>query len=165
MSRAEELVRLLDLAPQFIDPNPERSHIDGLEHNLRVATLARRWATGVNWDPRYGSDMIDQVTFMGLVHDLARPLSDPFHGEVIAEIVRDMVPEAHYHVLRTHGLYQAWIMHGEPVGIDFSVSWHRLAQALSAWEVASFATDFQPRPIMRKTEAVTLIYKICDGRM
>jgi hypothetical protein len=166
MGRAAELIRLLDMAPQFVDPNPGRDHIDGLEHNLRVATLANRWAMGMAWP--IGTDttkFINEITFMGLVHDLARPLSDPYHGEVIAEIVRDMVEWDTYNVLRTHGQYQAAWVHKDPAEIlEPNASWRYLGKALCAWEVGSFMTNWH-FTTLTKTDAVTLIYKICEGHL
>jgi hypothetical protein len=164
MARAEELVRLLYLSESIIDGNEDRNHITGLEHSLRVATLARRWIEGAHLDPHYANRLENQVTFMGLVHDLARPLSDPFHGEVIAEIVRDMVDDDIYHVLRTHGEYQARFMHKDPSMVrDPKARYVALAEAMCAWEIASFA-DIWVHDTMTRMEAVTLIYKICDGR-
>jgi predicted HD phosphohydrolase len=153
MARADELIRLLYLSAETSDGNPDRSHITNLEHNLRVATLARRHASEDT-----------ELIFMALVHDLARPLSDPYHGEVIAEIVRDMVGYENYHVLRTHGQYQAELIHGSEVSPTLSgVSWHRAAQRLCAWEVASFDKNWS-LPTMTLDEAEEIIQAICKGR-
>jgi hypothetical protein len=153
MARAEELTRLLYLSAETSDGNPDRSHITNLEHNLRVATLARRH------DPEN-----NELIFMALVHDLARPLTDAFHGEAIAEIVRDMVSDETYHVLRTHGEYQAEVVHGSEVSPTLSgVPWHRAAQRLCAWEVGSFNKDWDIAT-MTIDEAIEVIEKICQGR-
>lgn len=122
-SRLAEVTRLLNLAADYHDPNLGRDHITGLEHALRVAYLCETTS--------------DELAFVGLVHDLARPLNDVHHGEVIAEIVRDRVSTGAYHVLRTHGEHQAAIMHGTrpPLG---SAHWSSMARKLAAAEVKSF---------------------------
>ena len=121
-------MRLLRLAERYRDPNPERSHITGLEHALRVAGLA------CDADPRDGYDL----TFVGLVHDLARPLNEIYHGEVMAEIVRDVVCDEAYQILRTHGEYQALLMRNAelPRGDE---SWRPLAKLFAELEMCSFS--------------------------
>src|SRR6185503_1820396 len=94
-----------------------------------VATLARRH------DP-----MDVEMQFVALVHDLARPLSDIYHGEVMAEIVRDMVWHNRYKVLQRHGDYQANVMYGHE--LDRSVPWDSDASKLCAWEFASFSKSW-----------------------
>lgn len=149
MSRAAELSRLLYMSADSVDGNEDRNHITGLEHALRVATLAKRH------NPAW------ENVFVGLVHDLARPLSDIYHGEVIAEIVRDLVSRKSYDVLRTHGQYQEWHIHGAK--LDSSVPWHREGKALCAWEVASFAKDWAYQT-MDLGEALFVINLVCGDR-
>lgn len=150
MARADELKRLLLMSAGTSDGNPDRSHITNLEHNLRVATLARRFSGGDT-----------ELTFMALIHDLARPLSDPYHGEVIAEIVRDMVSDITYNILRTHGQYQASVIHGTPV--DETTTWHKYAMWLCGWEITSFKHSWDI-PTMTIDEAYDVIDAICQGR-
>ena len=152
MARADELIRLLYMSAATSDGNPDRCHITNLEHNLRVATLAKRHVPDE-----------DEIIFMALVHDFARPLNDVFHGEVIAEMVRDMVSPRVYHVLRTHGAYQSWKIHGEPVDIDFAAPHHALAMKLCGWEFGSFSKDWN-LTTMSIDEAEEVIHKICKGR-
>lgn len=137
------------MSADSIDGNEDRCHITGLDHALRVATLAKRHR------------QLPEVTFMALVHDLARPLSDPYHGEVIAEVVRDIVSEINYNVLRTHGEYQSAYIHGHEV--DESVPWHNMAKSLCAWEVGSFAQDWSI-PTMTIEEAIKLIEDMVGDR-
>lgn len=117
--RSDEGIRLLHLSAAYRDPNPGRDHITGLDHALRVAWL--------------GSRVSDEMAFIGLVHDLARPLNDVRHGEVIAEVVQDRVSPAAYLALRDHGAHQSAIMHGTP-----APNRDRMAVQLAAFEVRSF---------------------------
>lgn len=103
--RAYEITRLLDLSAEYFDPNPGRSHINGQVHALRVATLMYNFGTTIS------QDAAEFLGFAGLIHDLGRPLNDIYHGELIAEAVRDRVPLYIYHILRTHGYYQEALVH------------------------------------------------------
>jgi hypothetical protein len=154
MSRASELNRLFMWSLDYRDGNKDRNHINGMEHALRVATLAKRHAPND-----------EELIFAALVHDLARPLSDPFHGEVIAEICRDLVREELYWVLRTHGEYQADYIH-ETDFVDETTPWHRTAVALCAWEIASFERNWDDRfpRLMEPFEAYVLINRVCGNR-
>jgi hypothetical protein len=136
--RVIEMVRLLGMADDYNDPNPERSHITGLDHALRLASLLEYRTQ----DPL--------LAFAGLVHDLARPLNDVFHGEIVAEIVRDRVPSYIYHVLRTHGQYQEAIMHHLPQPVQppevveeckpFNLQ--KLALMFAACEALTFSPEY-----------------------
>ena len=139
MSRLAEVVRLLRLAARYTDPNPGRGHISGLTHALRVGALGLR--------------VSDELGFVGLVHDLARPLTDVGHGEVVAEIVRDRVSDHAYHLLRTHGAYQAALLHDTPVPDE---PWTRGAVQLAAFETASFAPGYA-RPELDVHQAHALL--------
>ena len=139
------------MSEESIDGNEDRNHITGLEHALRVATLA------------YRHDPFSEMVFVGLVHDLARPLSDPFHGEVMAEIVRDMVSDVSYNVLRTHGLYQEAHIHGTE--LDTTTAWHTDGLTLCAWEIASFRKPWNfPFTTMSVDDAISIINDVCKGR-
>lgn len=132
-------MRLLRIAARYHDPNEDRSHINGRLHALRVGGAM----------DQYG----DELGFIGLVHDLARPLNDVFHGEVIAEMVRDRVSAVNYLVLREHGKFQDAIVHNRELrdwpastlgllpsqAVDFQIVSGMLAGA----EVASFSRDYQ----------------------
>lgn len=120
--RIQEVMRLLMMSKDYVDPNPGRDHINGLEHALRCAGL------GANQD--------QETSFIGLVHDLARPLSEVHHGEVMAEIVRDRISERGYNILRTHGEYQSAIMHGYDLPAH---SWQRDAMRFAGYEMRSFS--------------------------
>lgn len=45
----------------------------------------------------------DALVFCGLVHDAAKPLSVINHPAIVAEIVRDRIPDADVEMLRMHG--------------------------------------------------------------
>ena len=120
--RAREVTRLLHLSADYRDPNPGRSHITGLDHALRCAAL--------------GDD--DEAAFLGLVHDLARPLNDVHHGEIMAWIVRDRVSDTGYHILRTHGQYQSAIIHGHDLPDH---PWQRDAARFAGHEARSFQAE------------------------
>lgn len=150
MTRAHELCRLLYMSAEYVDPNQIRSHISGLEHALRVATMAKRY------------DSEPTMVFIALVHDLARPLSDIYHGEVMAEIVRDMVDEKYYHVLRTHGQYQDWLLNGTK--LDSTTPWYQDGMRLASWEMASFDVDWSLRTIYLE-EGIWIIQNFCGDRI
>jgi hypothetical protein len=100
--RAGHLITMLGMADDYRDPCPGRGHITGLDHALRLALMMEQRTD----DP--------QLHLAAIVHDLARPLNDVHHGEIVAEIVRDRVHPAVYHLLRTHGTYQDAVVHGRP---------------------------------------------------
>lgn len=137
------------MSQTYRDPNEDRKHITGMDHALRVATLAER----------HGARM--EMVFAGLVHDLARPLSDIFHGEVIAEITRDLVSQVTYDVLRTHGEYQAAYIHGYRP--DEDTPWHKDSKALCAWEIGSFNKEWD-LPLMDIFKARQIIWNVCGTR-
>lgn len=103
---------------------------------------------------------------MALVHDIARPLSDIYHGEVIAEVVRDMVDEDIYNVLRTHGEYQSRLIHGfKGIPTFKDDPWNYLAEKLCAWEAFSFTKTWPTNiPMMTLDEAVEVIKDVCGDR-
>lgn len=100
--RAAQLIEYLGQADDYRDPCPGRDHITGLDHALRLALMMEQRTDD------------QQLQLAAVIHDLARPLNDVHHGEVIAEIVRDRVHPAVYHLLRTHGQYQDAVVHGTP---------------------------------------------------
>lgn len=138
--RVIEVIRLLDLSKDYYDPNESRNHISGFVHALRVAELLEHIGKKNPW-----------FAFAGLVHDLARPLNDIYHGEIIAEVVRDRVPAYIYHILRTHGLYQEAIMHNleNPVLEEKVIeecqpfNFQKLALMFAANEELSFAVEYK----------------------
>jgi predicted HD phosphohydrolase len=96
-SAYRELVRLLT-EPEYADwrdPNAGRDRVTALDHARQAATRAER----------AGAD--DDQIVMTLVHDAARPLSDVYHGAVIAEIMREHLRADCYHALVHHGTFQA----------------------------------------------------------
>lgn len=139
MSRLAEVVRLLRISARYVDPNPGRNHISGLTHALRVGALGLR--------------VSDELGLVGLVHDLARPLTDTHHGEAVAEIVRDRVSDHAYHLLRTHGAYQAALLHDTPIPDE---PWTHAAVQLAAFEAASFAAGYA-RPELDVDQAHELL--------
>lgn len=100
--RTDNLITMLGQADDYYDPCPGRGHITGLDHALRLAMMMEQRTP----DP--------QLHLAAIVHDLARPLNDVHHGEIVAEIVRDRVHPAVYHLLRTHGEYQDAVVHHHP---------------------------------------------------
>jgi hypothetical protein len=151
MTRASELTRLLSISANYFDCNEERKHINGQQHALRVASLATRH------DP---SDA--EMIFTALVHDLGKPLSEPHHGEVIAEIVRDLVSEKRYQVLRTHAHYQAVHAFDVDYDLDLNAPWHEDAMKMCAWEIASF--EKRNLRLMEFSEAIWYINMFCGDR-
>lgn len=141
--RVTELIRLLHNSAAYTDQTKGRNGITGQQHALRCAALAGRHA----------ADPCGEEALLGLVHDLARPLNDVHHGEIIAEIVRDRVSAEAYQVLRTHGSYQTAIVHGTGFPIQ---PWSARARTLAAQELASFSTNYSG-PEMSLQDAETLI--------
>lgn len=142
-ARVAEVRRLLRLSAAYTDSTPGRGGISGQTHALRCAALAAQHARHPD------------APFIALIHDLGRPLNDVHHGEVIAEIVRDRVTPLAYTVLRTHGAYQAAVVHGTaPPQLRFDI--HRVALQLSGYEVRSFAAHYDG-PEMSLADADALI--------
>jgi hypothetical protein len=151
--RALEVKRLLDLSGTYRDPNSSRSHITGLQHALRVTALLYKRLVKDEAHP--------DLPFAGLVHDLARPLNDVYHGEIIAEVVRDRVDDLTYSVLKTHGQYQEAIMHGRDPVMIYSPKFHKFAMIFARCEEASFTTD-PYCPAITYDHALTMIYNYLD---
>lgn len=126
MNRVDIMLGLLHASGGYRDGNPGRDHITGQEHALRCAAL--------------GEQVSGELGFIGLVHDLGRPLSEEWHGEVMAEIVRDRVSADAYHVLRTHGEFQTALNHGLPWPYE-DAPWYRTARRFVGIEVRSFANE------------------------
>lgn len=135
--------RLFRLSACYVDQTPGRDGITGMQHALRTAGLARD----------YGFH--EDSAFVGLCHDLARPLNDVHHGEVIAEMVRDRVSEDAYHILRTHGEFQSAVVHNTDWPHQ-EQPWFKTAQQLAAFEVRSFNVDYDG-PTLSAVEAVELL--------
>lgn len=66
--RLTEVMKLLLHSATYRDQTPGREHITGFVHALRCA----------------GFEGTTEEKFVALVHDLARPLNDAYHGEVIS---------------------------------------------------------------------------------
>lgn len=122
-TRLTEVLRLLDLSADYVDQTPGRSGITGQQHALRCAGLAQF------------SNHRDAV-FVALTHDLARPLNDVHHGEVVAWMVKDRVSTEAFDVLRTHGAFQSAVVHGTPMPQG------HMARQLAGYEVRSFQPNF-----------------------
>lgn len=152
MTRASELTRLLSISANYYVCDKDGTSFNGQDHSLRLATLAKRH------DP---SDA--EMVFTSLVHDLARPLSDQYHGEVMAEIVRDLVSEKRYQVLRTHGHYLAVIAFRIDYDLDPNAPWHADALKLCGWEVSA-CDSTQKFHAMDFAEAVWYIDKFCGDK-
>lgn len=141
--RLTEVKRLLCKSENYVDQTPGRDGITGLQHALRTAGLGRD----------YGFH--EDSAFIGLIHDLARPLNDVHHGEVMAEMVRDRASDDAYHILRTHGEFQSAVVHKTPWPHQ-DAPWFKIAKQLAAFELRSFDTDYDG-PVMAITEALELL--------
>lgn len=157
--RAFEVLRMFDLSASYFDPNQGRNHISGQEHALRCAALLNQRSKDL-WLP-----------FAGLIHDLGRPLNDVHHGEVIAEIVRDRVPEYIYYILYTHGQYQDAIMHNnetpnQPSHILASRGdkndFQKLAVMFAACEDLSFTPTIEVDSLWSYNVAKSLIVEVLN---
>lgn len=142
--RLTEMYRLLDHSAHYVDQTVGRGHITGLTHALRCAALAQFHL------------FRREAQFVALVHDLARPLNDIHHGEVMAEMVRDRVSPEAYEVLRTHGLFQSSIVHSTPPPVLSSQNAQVYAMQLADAERASFSIGWRGRA-MKLPEARALI--------
>lgn len=76
------------------DKNPGRDKVTQLQHCIQCAQIATS----------RGAD--DEMILIALLHDAGKPLSETYHGEVMAEMLREYISENRYHVLRTHGEFQ-----------------------------------------------------------
>lgn len=136
MSPLGWLTALLIDSGTWADSNTDRSHVTGLGHALRVATLAEQAGA----DP--------EAVTVALLHDAAKPLSSAHHGEVIAEILRDRVHWCWCAALRFHGLFQADLIHGTTRTVEFADEpWFGHASTLAGWDAAGFDPDMGPYPL------------------
>lgn len=147
--RMGEMLRLFDRSHKYVDQTPGRNGIDGRQHALRCAALGQE------------RGLIPELGFIGLVHDLARPLNDVHHGEIMAEMVRDRVSEDAYEILRTHGQFQSVIVHRETEFPYVDRTWFRAAQQLAGFEVLSFQNGYSG-PEMTRPEAIALMKRYLD---
>lgn len=131
----------------YRDGTPGRGGITGQQHALRCGALGETY--GIS----------EESGIIGLVHDLARPLNDVHHGEIIAEIMRDRVSEEAYQVLRTHGMFQASIVHKDK-SLQPNLPEHAFSVAgqLAGFELRSFRENYDG-PVLTITEARGLLRK------
>lgn len=123
------LLELLTESATYRDGTPGRGHITGLTHALRVGG--------------YCADYSDELGFAGLVHDLARPLSEEWHGETMAEIIRERVTPETYIAVAQHGAYQTSAIHGTP--LPAGVARTEPARVLAHAEELSFQQPYPGR--------------------
>lgn len=141
-----EMLRLLTRSRKYVDQTPGRSGINGQQHALRCAALGEERGRHVD------------SAFIGLIHDLGRPLNDVHHGEIVAEMVRDRVTESAYHILRTHGQYQSSIVHEIPFPDE---PWTKDAKQLAGFELLSFRENYTG-PEMSMPDAIKLMKRYLD---
>jgi hypothetical protein len=127
MSRMEDLLSLFELDSKWRDPNPERSHVTAKEHALLCATKALRH------DPN-DHEMITAA----LLHDAARPLTDVYHGEAIAWILKDRVRPEVFTALLHHGELQDALLKGTALVSMSTMGLPKEAWALASWDFNSF---------------------------
>jgi len=144
--RAQYILMMFGMDADWRDPNEERSHVSGLQHALLCGTKALR---------HYPED--SEMIVAALLHDVARPMSDIFHGEVIAYILKDRVRPAIFEALMIHGeLQDQMLKNGGKLGPGY----HRLtaeATCLAAWDYTSFDPEGDMAPI---TEFLPHIAKV-----
>lgn len=128
------LLALLGANRGLRDSNPGRDTVDGYTHALQCAALAEQ----------AGAD--DEMVCVALLHDAAKPLTLTRHGEVIAEVLCDRVSERRYHVLRTHGAFQADTLTGTSAAYRAFAHepWISDARRLQGWDAASFDPEARP---------------------
>lgn len=139
--RMREVIRLLHHSVRYFDQTDGRGAITGQQHALRCGGLGRDF--GKHKD----------MAFIGLVHDLARPLNDVHHGEIMAEIIRDRVSDETYQIMRTHGTYQHAIVHRHEFPDE---PWAEHSKQLAGFELRSFSGTYDG-PEMTIPEAYGLI--------
>jgi predicted HD phosphohydrolase len=128
-----ELSRLAVLASRLRDPNPGRDGVTQLEHALQCGTRAEHAFADA------------ELVAVAFAHDLAKPLSEIRHGEIIAEILREYVSDERYQVLRTHGEFQADRVGAAARYLD--EPWCTDAMRLHAWDSASFQPGAETLPL------------------
>jgi predicted HD phosphohydrolase len=114
--RLLELAFMLDLLDQSRIVR-HRGQCNQQEHALRCATLAEL----------DGCSLSEIV--MCLIHDLAKPLSEVRHGEIMAEAMSDKLPAYLIEILQGHGEMVRAVARGELSDEDLS-----LAARFARWD-------------------------------
>lgn len=136
MSAYDEMVRLLLTDPLWRDPNPSRRRVTALVHATQAATRAEL----------AGAD--DDLVVAALIHDAARPLSDVWHGEVVAYMTRGKLRDGLFEALFWHGRFQTDYLHGSDDTERFrEESWYSDAVRLAGYDAASFDPDYATLPL------------------
>jgi predicted HD phosphohydrolase len=136
MTPLDVALHLLSLESDWRDPNPERRGVTARDHALQTASRAFR------------ANASDEEVVCALLHDAARPLSDVYHGEVVAYILRGHVSEDTFNALYHHGTFQADLIHGTKKAQEFrGESWYPLARRLAGWDGQSFDPAYRVIPL------------------
>lgn len=137
----DAMLDLLVRSDQIRDPNPARAQVTGLDHAVQTATRAEQ----------AGADF--ELVVCALLHDAARPLSDVFHGPVIAAILTGKVSPVRRDMLTRHGVFQHDLIHGTDLATQFATAdWYPDGVSLAAWDAASFDPGFRSRPLAYFTQ-------------
>ena len=127
---------LFALEPDWRDPNPKRARVSAREHALQCASRALRASAS------------DEEVVIALLHDVARPLSDVNHGEVIAYLLAPRLSSDAFEALFRHGTFQTDIIHGGRSTDQWrSRTWYPMARRLASWDAASFDPDYPTLPL------------------
>jgi putative nucleotidyltransferase with HDIG domain len=115
--------------------------VDQLTHCLQVATLAERAGAS------------EEVVLAALLHDIGKAASPENHGPIAAEILKPVVSEATYWVVKVHQDFQGRYFY-EHIGRDRDAfrryekePWFDLACQFSSWDQAAFDPSYDTLPL------------------
>lgn len=131
------MLRLVAESEQYRDSGP-RGLVTGLSHALQMAEHSMAAGAGT------------ELNCVAFLHDMARPLSDAHHGEVMAEILRDRISPPRYRLLRMHGHAQSILNSGRELPVTMGPE----LRAFALWEVESFDPTAQLIPLNPMLNAV-----------
>lgn len=126
MNPVSELERLLLQSANYRDPaHPE---VSGLEHAMQTATRAKRAKPETEWP------------LIGLLHDVAKPLSELWHGEIIALTLKEYVSPEGYCALYDHGAVNR-------MGHLRCSQWNPTTLRFCQWDTESFEPNSKTEPL------------------
>ena len=113
-----------------------------LHHALQTATMAEN----------AGAD--DEMILIALIHDMAKVVNVPNHGQICAEIIKPYVSEDAYNIIRTHQDFQGehYYHHlGKPRDLRkkyINEPWYNKAiKFTDDWDQAAFDPEYETKSL------------------
>ena len=113
-----------------------------LHHALQTATMAKR----------DGAD--DETVLIALLHDMAKVVNVPNHGQICAEIIKPYVSDDAYNIIKTHQDFQGEHYYqylGKPTNLRDQYkdeSWYEKAvEFTDKWDQAAFDPNYDIEPL------------------